>query len=119
MVVYLAALQAVPEELYEAAKVDGANSVARFWNVTVPQLRPTTLFLLVIGIIGSLQVFTQIYVMTNGGPVDRTTTMVFYIYQAAFKFYQMGYASTLSFVLFAMTLVFTAIQLWLYRKADR
>jgi multiple sugar transport system permease protein len=119
MVVYLAALQAVPEELYEAAKVDGAGSVARFWNVTVPQLRPTTLFLLVIGIIGSLQVFTQIYVMTNGGPVDRTTTMVFYIYQAAFKFYQMGYASTLSFVLFAMTLVFTAIQLWLYKKADQ
>jgi multiple sugar transport system permease protein len=113
MVVYLAALQAVPEEL------DGAGSVARFWNITLPQLRPTTLFLLVIGIIGSLQVFTQIYVMTNGGPVDRTTTMVFYIYQAAFKFYQMGYASTLSFVLFAMTLVFTIIQLWLYKKADQ
>jgi multiple sugar transport system permease protein len=119
MVVYLAALQAVPEELHEAAKMDGAGSVARFWNITVPQLRPTTLFLLVIGIVGSLQVFTQIFVMTNGGPVDRTTTMVFFIYQAAFKFYQMGYASTLSFVLFAMTLVFTAIQLWLYKKADQ
>jgi multiple sugar transport system permease protein len=119
MVVYLAALQAVPEELYEAAKMDGAGGIARFWNITVPQLRPTTLFLLVIGIIGSLQVFTQIYVMTNGGPVDKTTTMVFFIYQAAFKFYQMGYASTLSFVLFAMTLVFTAIQLWLYKKADQ
>jgi multiple sugar transport system permease protein len=70
------------------------------------------------GIIGSLQVFTQIFIMTRGGPVERTTTMVYYIYQAAFKFFDMGYASTLAFVLFAITLVFTLIQLWLYRKAD-
>ena len=81
-------------------------------------LRPTTLFLLVMGIIGSFQVFTQIFIMTNGGPVDKTTTMVFFIYQAAFKFYQFGYASTLAFGLFALLFIVTLIQLRLYRRAD-
>lgn len=118
MVVYLAGLQAIPEELYDAAKVDGAGAVARLRHVTVPMLRPTTLFLLVMGIIGSFQVFTQIFVMTSGGPVDRTTTMVFYIYEAAFKFYKMGYASTLAYTLFAMLFVFTLLQLRLYRKGE-
>jgi multiple sugar transport system permease protein len=118
MVVYLAGLQAIPEELYEASRVDGAGSFARFRHITLPMLRPTTLFLLVMGIIGSFQVFTQIFVMTSGGPLDRTTTMVYYIYESAFKFYEMGYASTLAFALFAMLLVFTAFQLRLYRSAD-
>jgi multiple sugar transport system permease protein len=118
MVVYLAGLQAIPEELYDAAKVDGAGALARLRHVTVPMLRPTTLFLLVMGIIGSFQVFTQIFVMTSGGPVDRTTTMVFYIYEAAFKFYKMGYASTLAYTLFAMLFVFTLLQLRLYRKGE-
>jgi multiple sugar transport system permease protein len=118
MVVYLAGLQSIPEELYEAARVDGAGSWARFRHITLPMLRPTTLFLLVMGIIGSFQVFTQIFVMTSGGPLDRTTTMVYYIYESAFKFYEMGYASTLAFALFAMLLVFTALQLRLYRRAD-
>jgi multiple sugar transport system permease protein len=116
MVVYLAGLQAIPEELYEASRVDGAGAWARFRHITLPMLRPTTLFLAVTGIIWSFQVFTQIFVMTNGGPVDRTTTMVFFIYQAAFKFYEMGYASTLAFTLFLMLLVFTAIQLRHQRK---
>jgi len=118
MVVYLAGLQSIPEELYDAAKVDGAGAFARLRYVTIPMLRPTTLFLLVMGIIGSFQVFTQIFVMTSGGPVDRTTTMVFYIYEAAFKFYEMGYASTLAYVLFAMLFVFTLIQLRLYRRTN-
>lgn len=118
MVIYLAALQAIPEELYEAARVDGAGRWAQLRWITVPMLRPTTLFLLVIGIIGSFQVFTQIFVMTSGGPVERTTTVVYYIYQSAFKFYEFGYASTLAFALFAMLLVFTVIQLRLYRKGE-
>lgn len=118
MVVYLAGLQAVPAELYEAADVEGANAFDKLRYVTIPMLRPTTLFLLVIGIIGSFQVFTQIFIMTNGGPVDRTTTMVFYLYEAAFKFYEMGYASTLAYALTAMLLIFTVIQLRLFRKAD-
>jgi multiple sugar transport system permease protein len=118
MVVYLAGLQAVPEELHEAAKMDGAGAFRRLRHVTLPQLAPTTLFLLVMGIIGSFQIFTQIFVMTRGGPVDRTTTMVYYIYEAAFKFYDMGYASTLAWALFAMLFVFTLLQLRLYRRAD-
>lgn len=115
MVVYLAGLQAIPHELYESAKLDGAGTFARIRYVTIPLLRPTTLFLLVMGIIGSLQVFTQIFVMTSGGPVNKTTTMVYYMYQWAFKYYDMGYASTLAFALFAMLLVFTAFQLRLFR----
>ncbi len=118
MVVYLAGLQAIPEELYEASRVDGAGPWARLRHITLPLLAPTTLFLLVMGIIGSFQVFTQIFVMTSGGPVERTTTMVFFIYESAFKFYEMGYASTLAFLLFLMLLAFTALQLRLYRKAD-
>jgi len=118
MVVYLAGLQAIPEELYEAARVDGAGPFARFRHITLPLLAPTTLFLAVIGIIGSFQVFTQIFVMTSGGPVDRTTTMVFYVYESAFKFFEMGYASTLAFVLFVMLLGFTVLQLRLYRRAE-
>jgi multiple sugar transport system permease protein len=118
MVVYLAGLQAIPEELYEASRVDGAGAWSRFRHITLPLLAPTTLFLLVMGIIGSFQVFTQIFVMTSGGPVDRTTTMVFFIYESAFKFFEMGYASTLAFFLFVMLLAFTALQLRLYRRAD-
>jgi multiple sugar transport system permease protein len=118
MVVFLAALQAIPDMLYEAARVDGANAWHQLRYITIPMLRPTVLFLLVIGIIGSFQVFTQIFIMTNGGPVERTTTMVFYIYQSGFKFYEFGYASTLAFGLFALLFVFTLIQLRLYRKAE-
>jgi multiple sugar transport system permease protein len=118
MVVYLAGLQSVPEQLYEAAKVDGAGPLNRLRYITLPMLRPTTLFLLVTGIIGSFQVFTQIYIMTSGGPAERTSTMVYFIYEAAFKFYDMGYASTLAFGLFALLFVVTLVQLRLYRKAD-
>jgi multiple sugar transport system permease protein len=115
MVVYLAGLQSIPGELYESATLDGAGTLRRIRYITIPMLRPTTLFLLVIGIIGSLQVFTQIFVMTSGGPVNKTTTMVYYMYLWAFKYYDMGYASTLAFGLFAMLLVFTAFQLRLFR----
>lgn len=118
MVIYLAGLQSIPQELYEAARIDGAGWWAQLRHVTIPMLAPTTLFLMVMGIIGSFQVFTQIFIMTNGGPVNRTTTMVFYIYEAAFKFYEMGYASTLAYALFAMLFVFTLIQLRMYRRAD-
>jgi multiple sugar transport system permease protein len=116
MVVYLAGLQAIPAELYESAMIDGAGPLQRLRHITVPMLRPTTLFLLVIGIIGSLQVFTQIFVMTSGGPVNKTTTMVYYMYLWAFKYYDMGYASTLAFALFVMLLAFTAFQLRLFRQ---
>jgi multiple sugar transport system permease protein len=116
MVVYLAGLQSIPDELYEAAKVDGAGPWARLWHITIPMLRPTTLFLAVIGIIFAFQQFTQIFVMTRGGPVDKTTTMLFYVYQSAFQFFEMGYASTLAFTLFLMLLVFSVLQMRLYRQ---
>jgi multiple sugar transport system permease protein len=119
MVIYLAALQAVPQELYEAAEVDGAGAFARLRYITIPMLRPTTLFLMVIGIIGSFQVFTQIFIMTSGGPVEHTTTMVYFIYQTAFINFDMGYASTLAYALFVMLLVFTVINLRLNREANR
>jgi multiple sugar transport system permease protein len=117
MIVYLAGLQSIPEELYEAARVDGAGGFARLRHITLPMLRPSTLFLAVTQIIWSFQVFTQIFVMTSGGPVDRTTTMVYYVYESAFKFFEMGYASTLAFTLFLMLLVFTAVQLRFHRRA--
>lgn len=118
MVIYLAGLQSIPEEMYEAAKVDGAGPWSRLRHITVPMLAPTTLFLMVMGVIGSFQVFTQIFIMTSGGPVGRTTTVVYYIYEAAFKFYEMGFASTLAYGLFAMLFVFTLLQLRMYRKGD-
>ena len=116
MVVYLAGLQSIPEELYEAARVDGAGPWARLRHITIPMLRPTTLFLAVIGIIFAFQQFTQIFVMTRGGPVDKTTTMLFYVYQSAFQFFEMGYASALAFTLFLMLLVFSVLQMRLYRQ---
>jgi multiple sugar transport system permease protein len=118
MVIYLAGLQAIPEDLYESAKLDGAGTWARFRYITVPMVRPTTLFLLVMGIISSLQVFTQIFIMTQGGPVDKTTTMLYYVYLWAFKYYDMGYAATLAFALFILLLVVTVFELHLFRKAD-
>ena len=116
MVVYLAGLQTIPDELYEAAKVDGAGPWSRLWHITIPMLRPTTLFLAVIGIIFAFQQFTQVFVMTNGGPVDKTTTMLYYIYQSAFQFFEMGYANAIAFTLFLMLLVFSVLQLRLYRQ---
>jgi multiple sugar transport system permease protein len=118
MVCYLAGLQAIPAELYESARLDGAGPLSRLRHITIPMLRPTTIFLLVLGIIGSMQVFTQIYIMTSGGPVNKTTTMVYYMYLWGFRYFDMGYASTLAFALFVMLLVFTAFQLRLARRGE-
>jgi multiple sugar transport system permease protein len=116
MVVYLAGLQSIPEELYEAAKVDGAGAWARLRHITLPGLLPSTVFVAVIQIIFNMQIFTQIFVMTRGGPIDKTTTVLFYVYESAFQFYEMGFASTIAFALFLMLLVFTALQLRMYRR---
>jgi|SRR5438093_7792447 len=118
MIVYLAGLQAIPQELYEAAEVDGAGRFQKFWRITLPLLRPSTFFLLVILLIQSFQAFDQIYIMTNGGPLQATSTIVFFIYRAAFVYFQMGYASALAFILFAMVLVLTLIQFRLYTKGE-
>lgn len=119
MVVYLAGLQSIPEDYYDAAKIDGATGWRRLRDITVPLLSSTTLFLLVISILGSFQVFTQIFIMTNGGPLGRTRTIVWYIYQTAFKDFNMGYAAAMAFALFAMMLVFTLLQFrFLRREVD-
>ena len=110
MVIFLAGLQSIPEELYEAARMDGATNWQNFRRITLPLLRPTTYFILVTSLIGSFQVFTSIYVMTAGGPVRSTDVIVYHIYQAAWEQLRMGYASAMSWVLFAIIMVATWIQ---------
>lgn len=102
MVIYLAGLQSIPPELYEAATIDGAGRWAKFRSVTWPLLKPTTFFIVVTSTIGASQVFGQVYVMTNGGPNNATTTIVHQIFQNAFSFLRMGYASAMAFALFVM-----------------
>jgi len=119
MIIMLAALQNVPQEALEAAQIDGAGSWARFRNVTIPMVSPALLFNLIIGIIGSLQVFTASFIMTRGGPQNATLFVVLYIYENGFSKLQMGYAATLSWLLFAIIMLFTLIQLkasrrWVY-----
>ena len=118
MIIFLAGLQDIPRSYYEAATVDGAGPWRRFSSITMPLLKPTTAFVLVISFIGALQVFDPIYIMTQGGPANSTTTAVFYIYQQGFKFLQFGYASALWVILFAIILVFTLVQLRVFRQED-
>jgi multiple sugar transport system permease protein len=115
MVVYLAGLQSIPEDFYDAAKVDGAVGWQRLKDITIPLLSSTTLFLAVVSVLGAFQVFTEVFIMTNGGPLGRTTTIVYHIYQTAFKFFDMGYASAMAFGMFAMMFAFTLIQLRVMR----
>ena len=110
MVIFLAGLQGIPEELYDAARIDGANGWQRFRRVTLPLLKPTTFFILVTSFISSFQVFTSIYVMTAGGPVRSTDVIVYHIYQSAWEQLRMGYASALSWILFLLIMAATWIQ---------
>jgi multiple sugar transport system permease protein len=117
MVLFLAGLQGIPREYYEAAHVDGAGGLARFRFVTLPLLAPTTLFVVIIGIINSLQAFAQAFVITQGGPADATRFYVFHVYNVAFNENNLGYASALSFLMFLVILVLTLIQLRVGNKA--
>lgn len=107
MVIALAGLQGIPTDLYEAASIDGASSFRKFFKITLPLLRPTTFFLLVTGCINSFMVFEQVNIMTNGGPLNSTTTIVHQIYKNAFLNFKGGYGSAMAMVLFAMTIIFT------------
>lgn len=109
MIIFLAALQGVPEELYEAARIDGAGSWKKFRYVTLPMISPVTFFNLIMGVISGFQVFTQAYVMTQGGPLNSTLFYVLYLYRHAFIYFEMGYASALSWVLLLITVAFTAL----------
>ncbi|GLH95731.1 carbohydrate ABC transporter permease [Phytohabitans aurantiacus] len=117
MVIFLAGLQAIPGELYEAARIDGASRWAQFWHVTVPSLRPTLLFVTVIGSIGLLQVFEEPFVMTRGGPLGSTTTVAYSVY-SQFSFGNYGYASAMSYVLFLAVVLLSILWFRLLRSDE-
>ena len=120
MLIYLAGLQGVDLTLYEAAKVDGAGVLRLFWHITLPQLRPILVFQATIGIIGGMQVFTQPYLLTQGGPVDASRSMVEYMYETAFGGSgDIGTAAAISFLLFALMFIFVLMELWLVRRRER
>jgi multiple sugar transport system permease protein len=108
-VLLLAAMKGIPRELYEAAEVDGAGPVRQFWSITVPQLTPIIFFNLVMGLIGAFQVFSQVYILTKGGPNNASQMMVPLLFDEAFSFYHLGYASAVSWLLFAVILGFTLL----------
>ena len=116
VVIYLAGLSAIPPELYEAAELEGASAWHRFWHVTVPLLKPTTVFLAVTGVIGSFQVFTAVYTMTEGGPMRSTDVVVYHIFRSAFERFHLGYASAQALVLFGVILLVTLLQVRLLRR---
>jgi multiple sugar transport system permease protein len=123
MIIFLAGLQGIPEALYEAARMDGANSWRLFRHITLPMLSPTIFFNLIIGIIGSFQVFTNVFIMTNGGPGSASLMLVLYIYRNAFQNFRMGYASLLAWVLFLIVLLMTLVQFrisrtWVYYEGE-
>jgi len=121
MVLFLAGLQNIPRQLYEAATVDGADSFQKFWSITLPMLSPTTFFATIIALIGALQLFDSPFVMTAGGPGDSSRTVVMYIYENGFRFFNMGYASAVAMLLFVVILALTIIQfrlgkIWVFYK---
>jgi multiple sugar transport system permease protein len=126
MILWLAGLQGIPAHLYEAAEIDGAGFWARFRNVTLPMLTPYIFFNIIMGTIGSLQRFTDIYIMSGptGGPVDSTVVPVLYLFNNAFQYFKMGYASAWAWILFVVILILTVIQLklaplWVYYESER
>ncbi len=116
MIIYLAALQGIPQHLYEAASVDGAGVIRKMWHVTVPMMTPAIFLTAVLQIIGSWQVFTQALIVTNGGPRDSTLFILLHLYRTGFEYFQMGYASAIAWVLFVIILVFTVIQFGVARR---
>jgi len=110
MIILLAGLQGIPEQLYEAAEIDGAGLWHKFWKITLPMLSPSIFFVTIMQVISSFQVFTQAYVMTRGGPANSTLFLVLYLYQNGFEFFRMGYASALAWALFMFVMVLTILQ---------
>ena len=109
-IVFLAGLKGLPEDVYEAAKVDGASSIRQFFSLTVPLISPTTFFLTIMGIIGSFKVFDQISVLTQGGPGSSSSVMAYYVFRTAFDYFEMGYANTLAWALFVLVFIVTLVQ---------
>jgi ABC-type sugar transport system permease subunit len=119
MIYFIAGLQGIPDTFYEAARIDGANRRQVFRNVTLPLLRPTLYFVSVLTTIGAFQVFDSAFLLTQGGPNRATTTIVYFVYQAGFEQFRMGYASASAYVLLVLVFVVTYIQKrWLGKPAD-
>lgn len=123
MIIYLAGLQGIPTALYEAAEVDGANKIRQFFAITLPLITPVLFYNLVIGIISTFQIFTSVYVMTAGGPVESTLFYNLYLYNNAFRYQRMGYASALAWILFVIVLVMTLLvfrssAMWVYYEGE-
>jgi multiple sugar transport system permease protein len=116
MIIFIAGLQNIPEELHEAARIDGASAWGRFRHVTVPMLGPTFLFVGIVVAIGQLQIFAEPYVMTAGGPLNRTVTAVMLMYNQGFKWWRMGYAASIAFVLFLVIGAATLVQMRFQEK---
>ncbi|HOB16033.1 MAG TPA: sugar ABC transporter permease [Defluviitoga sp.] len=111
IILFIAGLQNIPDYLYEAAELDGASRFQQFLHVTIPSLRPTIFFVTVMTIIGYLQLFEEPYMLTGGGPLDSTLSIVLYLYRQGFRFFKLGYASSIAFVLFIMIFALTFIQM--------
>ena len=123
MIIYLAGLQGIPSQLYEAVDIDGGSWFSKLTNVTIPMMTPIIFYNLIMGIINSFQVFTDAYIMTNGGPHNATLFYVLYLYKNAFQYFEMGYASALAWVLFLLILAFTILvfkssSLWVYYESE-
>ncbi len=112
MIIFIAGLQNIPARLYEAASIDGAPSRQQFWHVTLPMLAPTFAFVAVITMIGYFQLFAEPYVMTQGGPAHSTISVVLLMYEQGFRWWNMGYAAAVAFVLFAIILALSAVGMW-------
>ena len=113
MIILLAGLQGIPENLYEAAEIDGAGRWAKFRNITLPMLSPALFFVLVVSTVGSFQIFVEIRIMTQGGPGTSSFVLVWYLWQQAFVYLRMGYASAVAFILFIVVMILVGIQFWL------
>jgi multiple sugar transport system permease protein len=116
MLIFIAGLQAIPEELYDAAEIDGAGPWRRFWSITLPMLSPTLVFVSVITMIGYFQLFAEPYVMTQGGPLRSTTSVVLLMYEEGFRWWRMGFAASVAFVLFIVILLATLLQFRLQKE---
>ncbi len=116
--IYVAAMQSVPRDVYESADIDGVNGFVRFFRITVPMVSKTTFFILITQMIASFKVFGQIQIMTGGGPVRSTSVLAYYIYESAFKNYEFGYASAMALVLFCVILIITIVQWKQQKKFD-
>jgi len=118
MVIFLAGLQAIPADYYDAARIDGAGSWKTFWHITLPLLKPTTLLVVVMNVIVAMKVFAVPMIMTGGGPADSTRVLPLFIYQTAFEFFDMGRAAAMSVFLFVGVMLFSVVQVRLFTRGD-